>query len=115
MNTARQLPEAKRRPADTGRISAHAATIAAACRRIETSETPPNLDALAKAAGMSRFHFHRTFKALAGLTPKAYATQHRGARVRTALAKRTAVTEAIYGSGYNSNGRFYAESENSWV
>src|SRR5262245_52033543 len=36
----------------------YAAKVAAACRGIETAEQTPSLDALAKAAGMSRFHFH---------------------------------------------------------
>ena len=37
----------------------------------------PALDTLAAAVGMSRFHFHRVFKAVTGLTPRAYATAHR--------------------------------------
>jgi AraC family transcriptional regulator of adaptative response/methylated-DNA-[protein]-cysteine methyltransferase len=57
---------------------------------------------------MSRFHFHRVFKAVTGVTPKAYAAAHRGKRVREELVSRNTVTEAIYGAGFNSNGRFYA-------
>ncbi len=88
----------------------HATKVAAACRSIETSDDVPNLDALAKAAGMSRFHFHRVFTKIAGLTPKAYAKAHRAERMRQELSKRGSVTSAIYEAGYNSNGRFYAES-----
>jgi AraC family transcriptional regulator of adaptative response/methylated-DNA-[protein]-cysteine methyltransferase len=88
----------------------HAATVAKACRAIEAAEEAPALDELAKAAGMSRYHFHRVFKAVIGLTPKAYATAHRARRVREELARRGTVTEAIYESGFNSNGRFYAQS-----
>lgn len=88
----------------------HATTMAAACRAIETAEASPNLDALAKAAGMSRFHFHRVFTKIAGLTPKAYAVAHRAERMRKTLPKRNTVTEAIYEAGFNSNSRFYAES-----
>src|SRR5258705_230329 len=47
--------------------------VAKACRAIEAADEMPNLDALAKAAGMSRFHFQRVFKAHVGVTPKAYA------------------------------------------
>ena len=87
-----------------------AATVAAACRAIETAEKLPGLTALASAAGMSRFHFHRIFRATTGLTPKAYAAAHRSHRMREELLKRNTVTEAIYEAGFNSNGRFYATS-----
>jgi AraC family transcriptional regulator, regulatory protein of adaptative response / methylated-DNA-[protein]-cysteine methyltransferase len=88
----------------------YAGTVATACRTIETAEELPSLDRLAKAAGLSRFHFHRVFTQIAGLTPKAYAMAHRADRTRQALSRRHTVTEAIYEAGFNSNGRFYAES-----
>ena len=89
---------------------AHAAKVAAACHAVETSEYAPGLDALAKAAGMSKFHFHRVFTRLTGLTPKAYALAHRAQRMRATLPKHNTVTSAIYDAGFNSNGRFYAAS-----
>ncbi len=85
-----------------------AAAIAKACRLIESAESLPDLDALAAAAGMSRFHFHRIFKAATGVTPKAYAAAHRAERMREELPRSATVTEAIYDAGYNSSGRFYA-------
>ena len=88
----------------------HSRAVAAACRAIENAEHIPDLDALAAAAGMSRFHFHRVFKRNTGLTPKAYATAHRAKRMREVLPRRNSVTEAIYEAGFNSNGRFYAKS-----
>jgi AraC family transcriptional regulator of adaptative response/methylated-DNA-[protein]-cysteine methyltransferase len=88
----------------------HAAAVARACRLIEEADAIPSLDALANAVGMSRFHFHRTFKAQTGVTPRAYAEEHRANRVRDALTKSTTVTEAIYDAGFNSSGRFYAAS-----
>jgi AraC family transcriptional regulator, regulatory protein of adaptative response / methylated-DNA-[protein]-cysteine methyltransferase len=88
----------------------HAATVAAACRAIEAAEELPDLDALASAVGMSRFHFHRIFKAATGLTPRAYAAARRSTRMRDVLPKRGTVTEAIYEAGFNSNGRFYASA-----
>jgi AraC family transcriptional regulator of adaptative response/methylated-DNA-[protein]-cysteine methyltransferase len=84
--------------------------IARACRLIEHSDLPPKLETLARASGMSPFHFHRIFKALTGLTPKKYATAHRTRRVRNALTNGRAVTEAIYHAGYQSNGSFYADA-----
>ena len=79
-----------------------------ACRLIERADGLPALEALAKTAGLSRFYFHRVFKAVTGVTPKAYAAAHRARRVRDELTRQSTVTDAIYGAGFNSNGRFYA-------
>lgn len=101
----------KRCKPDRGGIAAlHTAGVAAATRLIETSEQMPTLDQLAAAAAMSRFHFHRVFKALTGLTPKAYGSAHRATRVRNQLRSANSVTDAIYGAGFNSSGRFYAQA-----
>ncbi|MEO6064207.1 MAG: bifunctional DNA-binding transcriptional regulator/O6-methylguanine-DNA methyltransferase Ada [Lysobacterales bacterium] len=89
----------------------HAAKIAAACRLIEASEHAPSLATLAAHAGLSAHHFHRVFKALTGVTPKAYANAQRTQRVRAQLTSGGSVTDAMYGAGYNSSGRFYAESD----
>src|SRR5690606_31924713 len=86
---------------------ANAALVAAACRLIEQAQTPPSLDALAAAAGVSPFHFHRQFKAATGLTPRAYAAAHRAGRLRDRLDQGDSVTQAIYAAGFGSNSRFY--------
>lgn len=88
----------------------HAATVAELCRLIENAEQLPSLATLANHAGLSAYHLHRVFKAVTGLTPMAYAAAHRAKRLRAELARRGTVTEAIYGAGYNSNGRFYEKS-----
>jgi AraC family transcriptional regulator, regulatory protein of adaptative response / methylated-DNA-[protein]-cysteine methyltransferase len=85
-------------------------TVAAACRAIQAAEETPDLEALARSAGMSRFHFQRIFKAATGVSPKAYAAACRSSRMRELLPKSSTVTEAIYEAGFNSNGRFYAKS-----
>jgi AraC family transcriptional regulator, regulatory protein of adaptative response / methylated-DNA-[protein]-cysteine methyltransferase len=84
-----------------------AALIAASCRSIETAEEVPSLAALAAEAGVSVFHFHRLFKRIAGVTPKAYAAAQRQQRVQKNLSNGSGVTEAIYDAGFNSSGRFY--------
>jgi AraC family transcriptional regulator of adaptative response/methylated-DNA-[protein]-cysteine methyltransferase len=91
-------------------VEHQAAAVAQACRTIEQLSEMPSLDALASAAGMSRFHFHRIFKAHTGVTPKAYAEANRARRMRQELERGGTVTEAIYDAGYNSSGRFYASS-----
>ncbi|WP_426079110.1 bifunctional DNA-binding transcriptional regulator/O6-methylguanine-DNA methyltransferase Ada [Janthinobacterium sp. PSPC3-1] len=85
-----------------------AAIVAQSCRQIEASDAMPDLDTLAQAAGMSRFHFHRVFKAHTGITPKAYAAARRGERVKAGLALPGTVTDTLYAAGFNSSGRFYA-------
>jgi AraC family transcriptional regulator of adaptative response/methylated-DNA-[protein]-cysteine methyltransferase len=87
-----------------------AAAVAEACRLIENAAEPPSLENLAKAVGLSRFHLHRLFREVTGITPKAYAAAHRAGRVRKELTQSATVTEAIYAAGFNSNGRFYAKS-----
>jgi AraC family transcriptional regulator of adaptative response/methylated-DNA-[protein]-cysteine methyltransferase len=87
-----------------------ATMVAELCRTIESAETEPTLAELAARAGLSAYHLHRVFKAVTGLTPKAYAAAHRAQRMRRALADSGSVTGAIYDAGYGSNGRFYEES-----
>ena len=99
--------------ADTTVPSARdAARVAAACRRIEQAETPPSLAALAREAGLSPHHFHRVFKAVTGLTPKAYAQAQRGKALREALARPGAkVVDAAFDAGFNAASRFYDSAE----
>jgi AraC family transcriptional regulator of adaptative response/methylated-DNA-[protein]-cysteine methyltransferase len=87
-----------------------AAQVAALCRLLERNDEVPTLDELASHAGLSAFHTHRMFKAVTGVTPRAYAAAHRAGRIRRELGKRGTVTEAIYGAGYNSPARFYEQS-----
>ena len=89
-----------------------AALVAAACRRIEQAATPPALDALAREAGLSRHQFHRLFKAITGVTPKAYAKARRGKALRDALARPGArVVDAAFDAGFNASSRFYDSAE----
>ena len=88
----------------------HSKIVTDICRLIEDSEQTLNLETLASKAGLSVYHFHRLFKAVTGLTPKAYSEAHRAKRVRNELGKNTSVTEAIFEAGYNSNSRFYEKS-----
>lgn len=88
----------------------HTLAVVRACRVIDGTQEAPSLDDLADAAGFSRFHFHRVFKAMTGLTPHAYITACRSQRMRVELSGADSVTDAIYDAGFNSNGRFYATS-----
>jgi AraC family transcriptional regulator of adaptative response/methylated-DNA-[protein]-cysteine methyltransferase len=100
----------KRCRPDRPAANPHAAAVAAACRLIDEAEDLPRLATLAAAAGLSPFHFHRVFKSVTGLTPKSYAAGQRARRLVAELPRSGTVTEAIYGAGFNSSGRFYAAS-----
>ncbi len=89
----------------------NAAIVARACRLIETAEEIPSLDELAQAAGRSSGYFHRMFKSITGVTPKAYAAANRAGKVRDELERSDTVTAAIYDAGFNSSGRFYEKSD----
>jgi len=86
-----------------------------ACKRCKPNEAPraeqvPTLDELAVHAGLSRYHLHRIFKAVTGLTPRQYAAAHRARCLRGSLDRRATVTDAIFAAGYSSGGRFYENS-----
>ncbi|MEU6062881.1 Ada metal-binding domain-containing protein, partial [Streptomyces sp. NPDC047097] len=98
------------RPGEPGIQQRHATAVARACREMAEAVQAPNLDELARAAGYSRFHFHRMFRTLTGVTPHGYLAAVRARRVREALQCSATVAEAVYRAGFNSNGHFYAVS-----
>lgn len=78
-----------------------------ACNAILADERPPRLDALARQAGLSKFHFQRLFKRIVGASPRDYHAAERARRLQQALARGEGVDEAIYGAGYGSPSRVY--------
>ena len=99
------------KPGQPSLAAMQVAQVTALCRFIESAEQAPTLSALAQRAGTSPYHLHRTFKAVTGLTPKAYASAQRARRLRQALATGSTVTDAIYDAGYNSGSRFYEQAD----
>lgn len=98
------------RPGEAALRDRQTEQISKSCRLIEGAAEPPKLAILADAAGLSPHHFHRVFKAVTGVTPKAYASAQRQKRLRDALSDGARVTEAAYDAGFNSSGRFYANA-----
>lgn len=92
------------------KAATQATLVASLCRRLE-DDPAPSLAALAIHAGMSPGHTLRLFKAVTGVTPRAYAEARRAGRVRGELRRRATVTEAIYAAGFGSATRFYEQSE----
>ncbi len=81
--------------------------VEAAVRMIETEETIPSLETLAKKAGYARHHFLRLFKEITGVTPRSYAESVRGRRLSAALADGERVADAVAGAGFGSESRVY--------
>lgn len=98
------------RPDEPALAERQAAQVAELCRVLAESDEVPSLDVLARRAGLSPYHLHRVFKRVTGLTPRAYAAAQRAERLRVRLGQGGRVTDAIYAAGYNSSGRFYAQS-----
>src|SRR3954454_17073854 len=100
------------RPDGVSAAQEQSARVARVCHLIEEADTVPSLEQLAENVGMTPFHLHRVFKATTGLTPRGYPVAHRSQRIRSRLqSKEGTITDAIYAAGYNSNGRFYGESQ----
>jgi AraC family transcriptional regulator of adaptative response/methylated-DNA-[protein]-cysteine methyltransferase len=99
------------RPDQLGAPDPQMQAVKRACERIETAEEAPKLAELAASAGLSPYHFHRVFKALTGVTPKAYAAETRARRAADKLRTAETVTEAIYEAGFNSSSRFYENTD----
>jgi AraC family transcriptional regulator, regulatory protein of adaptative response / methylated-DNA-[protein]-cysteine methyltransferase len=95
------------RPTDESAASRHVAAIEKACALLRTSETMPSLAELADAACISRFHFHRVFKQITGVTPRDYARSHRLGRLGEKLDSGEPITASIYASGFGSSSRAY--------
>ena len=74
---------------------------------LKNAEQTPSLAEFAAYVNLSPHHFHRLFRRIAGVTPKAYAAAHRQSRVQHRLAAGASVTEKIYDAGFNSSGPFY--------
>ena len=70
---------------------------------------PVDLDTLAALAGMSKYHFVRSFSATYRITPLAYLTERRIERAQDLLrATNLTVTEVCVAVGYSSLGSFSA-------
>ncbi len=95
------------RPTDGSAASRHLAAIEKACALLRASETVPSLGELADAAAISRFHFHRVFKQITGVTPRDYARSHRLGRLGEKLDAGQPIAASIYASGFGSSSRAY--------
>ncbi len=81
-----------------------------ACRFIERADASSNLAELAEHVGLSPHYLHRLFRKRLGITPKQYSAAQRTERLKSRLALGESVTQAIYGAGFGTSGRCYAQA-----
>lgn len=98
-------------PTETSGHGKHLDKINKACHLIQASESALSLNELADKVGLSPYHFHRLFKKVLGLTPKAYAAAVQAQKLRDALMHQQKITDAIYEAGFGSDSRFYEKSD----
>lgn len=88
--------------------SAQSNVVKAMCRYIERHlDEPITLAQLAREFHQSPFHLQRTFKAVLGITPRAYADSCRMDQLKENLRAGHSVTRAMYDAGYGSSSRLY--------
>jgi AraC family transcriptional regulator of adaptative response/methylated-DNA-[protein]-cysteine methyltransferase len=78
------------------------------CRYIEQHlDEPVTLERLGTVFRQSPFHLQRRFKAVLGITPRAYADSCRLRQLKRSLQAGDNVTRAMYDAGYGSSSRLY--------
>ncbi|HYL75266.1 MAG TPA: bifunctional DNA-binding transcriptional regulator/O6-methylguanine-DNA methyltransferase Ada [Bryobacteraceae bacterium] len=78
------------------------------CRYIDGHpDQPATLEMLSRAIGLSPFYLQRTFKAMTGITPRAYADSRRLQSLKAGLRQGHSVTRSMYDAGYGSSSRLY--------
>jgi AraC family transcriptional regulator of adaptative response/methylated-DNA-[protein]-cysteine methyltransferase len=84
------------------------ALVRSVCRYIEQHiEDRLTLNLLGKEFRLSPFHLQRTFKAVLGVSPKAYIDACRLRQVKQNLQAGHNVTTSLYAAGYGSSSRLY--------
>ena len=98
----------KRCKPDAADSNPNAELVEKVCRFIDAHpDQPATLESLSRAIGLSPFHLQRTFKALTGITPRAYADSRRLQALKTGLRNGHSVTRSLYDAGYGSSSRLY--------
>ncbi len=81
------------------------------CRYIERNlDEPVTLSRLAQIFRQSPYHLQRTFKAVLGVSPRAYADSCRMNQLKRNLQAGHTVTRAMYDAGYSSSSRLYEKT-----
>lgn len=86
------------------------AKVEKACRLLEQQ---PNLtlNALAEQVAMSSWHFHRLFKSVTGMTPKAWQQAARARRLRHSLTQGESITDSVLAAGFPDSSSYYRQAD----
>jgi AraC family transcriptional regulator, regulatory protein of adaptative response / methylated-DNA-[protein]-cysteine methyltransferase len=81
------------------------------CRYIEANlDRKLTLENLSNQAGLSPFHFQRTFKKALGISPRQYVEARRLERVKRSLTNGQTVSNSLYDAGFTSKSRLYEKN-----
>src|SRR5437773_4055489 len=93
------------------RASVRAQLIQKTCRYIEANlDERLTLEILSRQAGLSPFHFQRTFKRILGISPRQYVEARRLEKVKRSLTNGETVTNSLYNAGFTSKSRLYEKT-----
>lgn len=81
--------------------------IRTAIERLALAGEPLALQTLADEAGLSQFHFQRSFVGMAGVTPKEFAQALALERAKQSLSQAASVMEAAWGAGLSGPSRLH--------
>jgi AraC family transcriptional regulator of adaptative response/methylated-DNA-[protein]-cysteine methyltransferase len=93
------------------RPSARTQLVQKICRYIEAHlDEKLTLENLSRQAGLSTFHFQRTFKRILGISPRQYVEARRLEKVKRSLTNGETVINSLYNAGFTSKSRLYEKT-----
>lgn len=80
-------------------------------KQVESAEIPLSLNELAAVAGFSPTYFQKQFKAVVGISPKAFLAERQRQKLQASLSKQCSVTDAMQDAGFNQSGNLYPKAD----
>src|SRR5207247_11455211 len=90
---------------------ARAQLIQKTCRYIEANlDERLTLEILSRQAGLSPFHFQRTFKRILGISPRQYVEARRLEKMKRSLTNGETVSNSLYNAGFTPKSQRYEKT-----